>query len=78
MPETILSPSYFRKDATPMPLPTPRATGLTRLLGGLGVGESAVVPRRSANDLGKTGTTLNMTFTARRLDAEWSRVWRLA
>jgi hypothetical protein len=78
MPETILSPDYFRKDAVPMPLPAPRAVGLTRLLGGLDVGESAIVPRRSTNDLHKTGAALNMTFTARRLDAEWSRVWRTA
>jgi hypothetical protein len=77
MPETtVFSPdSYFRKDVIPMPLPAPRAVGLTRLLKGLDVGESAVVPRRSTNDLCKM---VGCSFTARRIDGEWSRVWRIA
>jgi hypothetical protein len=81
MPETTTTtlPSLnpCRKDPVPVPLPTPRALGLTRLLQALDVGESGVIPRHAAGDLYKTGLTLGRTFTTRRIDTEWSRVWRL-
>ena len=68
MPETaaalLLAPC--RKDPVPMPLPTPRALGLTALLKELSVGESGVIPRHAASDLYKTGLALGRRFTTRR------------
>ena len=78
MSETALSLNPCRKDPVPFPLPTPRALGLTALLKELSIGESGVIPRHSAGDLYKTGLALGKTFTTRRIDSEWSRVWRLA
>jgi hypothetical protein len=78
MSETVLTLDPCRKDPVPFPLPTPRALGLTRLLKELAVGESATIPRHSTGDLYKTGLALKRTFTTRRIDREWSRVWRLS
>jgi len=78
MPETALFLNPCRKDDVPMPLPTPRALGLTALLSALAVGESGVVPRHTAADIYKTGLTLGRRFTSRRIDATTSRVWRIA
>jgi hypothetical protein len=80
MPETAPLPlnPYYVKDTIPQPLPPPRIGGLARLLRELNVGESAVIPRRSADDIYKTGLTLGKTFTARRIDSERSRIWRTA
>jgi len=78
MTETTLPLNPCRKDPVAFPLPTPRALGLTRLLAALDVGESGVIPRHAAGDLYKTGLTLGRRFTTRRLDSEWSRVWRIA
>jgi hypothetical protein len=78
MPETTLPLNPCQKDPTPLPLPTPRALGLGRMLKELAVGESGVIPRHAAGDLYKTGLTLGRTFTTRRIDTEWSRVWRIA
>jgi hypothetical protein len=78
MPETTTLPlNPCRKDPVPFPLPTPRAIGLTRLLEALDIGESGVIPRHAAGDLYKTGLALGRTCTTRRIDAEWSRVWRV-
>jgi hypothetical protein len=68
----------YKKDDIPLPLPAPRIGGLTRLLRELAVGESATVPRASADDIYKTARVLNRTFTARRIDVERSRIWRTA
>jgi hypothetical protein len=68
----------YVKDAVPVPLPPPRIGGLIRLLKELNVGESATVPRATADDIYKTGRILNRSFTARRIDAERSRIWRTA
>jgi hypothetical protein len=80
MPETATLPlnPYYVKDAVPLPLLPPRIGGVARLLRELDIGESAVIPRRSADDIYKTGLTLGRTFTARRLDSERSRIWRTA
>jgi hypothetical protein len=79
MPETTLSLTHpCQKDPTPVPLPRTRALGLTELLRSLAVGESGVVPRHSTGDLYRTGLGLGKRFTCRRLDAETSRVWRVA
>jgi hypothetical protein len=45
MPDTATLP-YFVKDTTPLPMPVPRLPGLTRMLRGLDVGESGIIPRR--------------------------------
>jgi hypothetical protein len=50
---------------------------LTALLKELSVGESGVIPRHAASDLYKTGLALGRRFTTRRIDSEWSRVWRV-
>jgi hypothetical protein len=79
MPETaslLLNPC--QKDPVPVPLPVPRALGLTALLAALDVGESGIIPRHSSGDLYKTGLALGKRFTCRRIDAETSRVWRIA
>ena len=78
MTETTLPLNPCRKDPVAFPLPTPRALGLMRLLAALDVGESGVIPRHAAGDLYKAGLTLGRRFTTRRLDSEWSRVWRIA
>ena len=67
----------YVKDPVPVPLPPPRLGGLTRLLKGLAVGESGVIPRRAADDIYRLGVVLNRTFKTRRIDAEKSRVWRV-
>jgi hypothetical protein len=67
-----------RKDDVAFPLPTPRALGLTELLRALDVGESGVIPRHTAQDVYKTGLALGRRFTARRINATTSRVWRIA
>jgi hypothetical protein len=67
----------FVKDPVPVPLPGPRSKGLTGYLRELAVGESATVPRKAADDIYKLGAVLGMSFTARRLDARRSRVWRV-
>jgi hypothetical protein len=77
MPETTLSLNPCRKDPVPVPLPIPRALGLTAMLKELSVGESGVIPRHAAGDLYKTGLALGRTFTTRRIDSEHSRVWRV-
>jgi len=73
-----LNAHRYVKDPTPVPLPPPRLGGLTRLLRELAVGESATVPRATADDIYKTGRVLRRCFTARRIDAERSRIWRTA
>jgi hypothetical protein len=79
MPETALSlASPCQKDPVLVPLPTPRALRLTRLLAALDIGESGIIPRHAAGDLYKTGLALGKKFTTRRIDAQQSRVWRLA
>jgi hypothetical protein len=78
MPETALFLNPCRKDPVALPLPTPRAIGLTALLSALDIGESGIVPRHTAQDVYKTGLSLGRRFTCRRVDAETSRVWRIA
>jgi hypothetical protein len=80
MSETALLPllNPCRKDPVALPLPTPRALGLGRLLAELEIGESGIIQRHAAGDLYKTGLALGRRFTCRRIDAETSRVWRLA
>jgi hypothetical protein len=79
MPETALSLNpHYVKDVPPVPPPPPRIGGLTRLLKELDVGESGVIPRRSSDDIYRLGRVLDRTFTARALNEETSRVWRLA
>jgi hypothetical protein len=73
----LLMPTAMLKTPSP-PLPPPRIGGLTRLLKELAVGESATVPRATADDIYKTGRVLGRVFTARRIDAERSRIWRTA
>ena len=73
-----LNAHRYMKDSTPVPLPPPRIGGLTRLLKELAVGESATVPRESADDIYKTARVLGRAFTARKIDSERSRIWRTA
>jgi hypothetical protein len=74
---TTTLPLYI-KDPVPVPLPGPRSKGLTGMLRSLAVGESMTMPREAANDIYKLGNVLGMSFMARRLDSERSRVWRTA
>ncbi len=68
----------FVKDTVRVPLPGPRSRGLTGYLRELAVGESMTMPREAVNDIYKLGAVLGMSFMARRLDSERSRVWRTA
>jgi hypothetical protein len=47
------------------------------MLGQLAIGESATIPRRSADDVYRMGQALQKTFTTRAIDSKKSRVWRL-
>jgi hypothetical protein len=80
MPETTsllpLNAHRYVKDPAPVPIPPPRIGGLTRLLRELNIGESAVIPRKSADDIYRVGAVLNRSFTARRIDEKRSRIWR--
>jgi hypothetical protein len=74
MPTTT---SLYVKDTDRLPIPPPRIGGLARLLGELAIGESATVPRKSADDIYKVGNLLGRTYTARAINSERSRIWRL-
>jgi hypothetical protein len=78
MPEITSLPPLYVKDTDRLPIPPPRIGGLTRLLGELSIGESATVPRTRADDIYKVGNLLGRSFTARALNEERSRIWRVA
>ena len=77
MSETATLPLYI-KDPDRIPIPGPRAKGLTGMLRELAVGESMTMPRIASGDIYKLGATLGMSFVARRLDSQRSRDWRTA
>jgi hypothetical protein len=77
MSETATLPRFI-KDLDRIPLPGPRAKGLTAMLRELAVGESLTMPRAAAGDVYKLGSTLGKRFVARAISEERARVWRTA